>query len=341
MAGTRKREEAERALARPDPAIRCYLLYGPDDSGSRALAAKLAMALGPDAERIDLSPAQLKGDPALLADEAAAVSLFGGARHVRVEGAGDECLAAVEALLEAPAAGNPVVLIGGGLRRDARIVKRVEGDRAGFAFASYAPEGLAADRLAAEIAQAHGLRLEPEVARRLAEGANNDRAVIAREIEKMALFLDAAPERPGTVSHATLDAIGVDGGDARESALMAALFGGDTAALDRELARRAEAGQDGVPLVLAVLRRLMILLPARLDMDGGGSAMTGVMRAAGYLPESEKKAIAAVLPRWPAARLAAAVERLSEMARTQKSSRGPGSVAADQLLLTMARSVRR
>ena len=98
--------QVARALDKPDPALRLILLYGPDESGSRALASRVDKALGADAERIDLSGSQLKGDPARLADEAASISLFGGARHIRVDPAGDEAIEAVEALLEAPSAGN-------------------------------------------------------------------------------------------------------------------------------------------------------------------------------------------------------------------------------------------
>ena len=65
--------------------------------------------MGEDAERIDLSGPDLKADPAKLADEAAAISLFGGARMIRIDPIGDESFAAVEALLEAEKAGNPVV----------------------------------------------------------------------------------------------------------------------------------------------------------------------------------------------------------------------------------------
>ena len=68
----------------PDGSIRLFLLYGPDESGSRALAARLERAMGPGAERIDLDGATLKEDPARLADEAASFSLFGEKRHIRV-----------------------------------------------------------------------------------------------------------------------------------------------------------------------------------------------------------------------------------------------------------------
>jgi hypothetical protein len=59
----------ERALAAPAD-TRFFLLHGPDEAGSRGLLKSLASAMGDDSERIDLSGADLKADPARLADEA-------------------------------------------------------------------------------------------------------------------------------------------------------------------------------------------------------------------------------------------------------------------------------
>jgi DNA polymerase-3 subunit delta len=327
MAG--KSAAIERALDRADPAIRCYLLYGPDESGSRALAARLAKAMGADAERIDLEAARIAGDPALLADEAASGSLFGGARHIRVEGATDSCLAAVEALLEAPAAGNPVVLVAGALRKDAKLVKLIAGHAAGMVHASYAPEGADASEIAMTIAGAQGLRLDPEMARRVVELSGGDRAVLASEIEKLALYADASPDRPVEVTAAMVDAIGADAGEADLTRFVDAVTAGQEALLDRELARLATEGQQGIGLVRALLRRMMGLAAARTDVDRGMDPGSAAAKA-GYGPYSkESKAIARDLGRWTAPRIARAIERLARLNRELTHSAGAGTIAAD------------
>ena len=118
------------ALDRPPADIRLYLFHGPAESTGYVLAGRLAKALGAEAERIDLDGATLKSDPARLADEAAAISLFGGARFIRVSGAGEESLAAVEALLAAERAGNPVVMIAPSAKTTGKLVKlALESDR--------------------------------------------------------------------------------------------------------------------------------------------------------------------------------------------------------------------
>jgi DNA polymerase-3 subunit delta len=57
-----------RSVDQPDAGIRFYLFHGPNESESRALAARLAEALG--ASRFLLSAGSVKTDPASLADEA-------------------------------------------------------------------------------------------------------------------------------------------------------------------------------------------------------------------------------------------------------------------------------
>ena len=183
-----------RALDNPDGKVRLYLLYGPDDAGSRALATRLEKAMGPEAERIDLEGPALKDDPARLADEAASFSLFGGKRHIRVTGS-DDCTNAVVALLEAEAVGNPVVLITGALKPTSSLMKAALDHPGVMAFQGYKPDGAGLETLAIDIGRAYGLRMQPGVAARLGANCLGDRAVLEREIEKLALYLDAAPDR--------------------------------------------------------------------------------------------------------------------------------------------------
>ena len=63
-------------LARLDPAIRFTLLIGPDEATMAAVAGHLTGLAGADAERLDLASSQLSQDGALLAAEAASMSLF-------------------------------------------------------------------------------------------------------------------------------------------------------------------------------------------------------------------------------------------------------------------------
>ena len=335
------RGQIERALDAATPDIRLFLLHGPDESGSRALAERLAKAMGGEAERIDLTGAALKADPARLADEAAAISMFGGRRHIRVAPAGDEALDAVEALLEAPAAGNPVVLIAGALRKDAKLLKRALADPATLVFASYPPEGDEADRLAASIGQSLGLRIRRDVGHRLAEIAGGDRAVLTRELEKLALYLDATPEQPHDVEYDALEAIAAGSGEGDITRLVDLLLDGRGGEADTELARLASEGVEGIAVLRPLLRRLLLLAQLRAEIDGGGT-FDAVMASTGRaIFWKSKPIVARQLGRWDAASLARAIERVAAAERAIKSSGGIGPLAGDAELIALGRAAAR
>src|SRR3546814_17435273 len=102
------RAEIARAVDKPDPALRLLLLHGPDEAGSRALGARYEKALGADHAHVDIPPAELKSDPARLADEAYATSMLGARSLIRVPNIGDESVDAFSALFESDGAGNAV-----------------------------------------------------------------------------------------------------------------------------------------------------------------------------------------------------------------------------------------
>ena len=325
-----------RALDKPDPAIRLILLYGPDESGSRALSARIDKALGPEAERIDLVASQLKGDPALLADEAASISLFGGARHIRVDPAADDIIDAVEALMEAPSAGNPVILVAGNLRKDAKLVKLALASPAALAFASYLPEGGQADKVAIDIARELGLRLEPRAAQALVSATNADRGLMARELEKLALYLDASADEPRPADAAALAAIGAANDESDLSAIVDAVLGGRPERAAAELALIGPTEAIGV--VRALLRRLAQIAPLRADV-AAGQGIEAVMASSGRgIFWKDQKIVAGLLQRWSPDRIAIATNRLAALERAYKRSGTAGMVLIGEEILTIARA---
>jgi DNA polymerase-3 subunit delta len=330
----------ERALRTPS-AYRFFLLYGPDDSGSNSLIKVAASGAGADAERVELTGAELKADPARLADEAASMSLFGGARYIVVQPAGDECLAAVEALLQAPAAGNPVLLIAGALKPTSKLLKLALAERAALALASYAPEGQEAERLVSEMARAEGLSVRPDVARRLAEACAGNRAILALELQKLALYLDSAPERPQPLDHEAIDAVGAAAEEGDLSRLVDSVGSGNAAMLQAELLRLSSEGIVGIPLIRAVLRRMTLLSRLRAQVERGTSPGAVMASQGKSLFWKEKDSIGQQLSRWPSDALARSVSRLLEAERQVKASGGLGPTAVDEELFAICRQAAR
>jgi DNA polymerase III subunit delta len=334
------RAQIEQALARPAD-TRLFLLHGPDEAGSRALARSLAAAMGPDSEKIELSGADLKADPARLADEAAAISMFGDARWILVEQAGDECTAAAEALIEAPAAGNPVAIVAGALKPTSRLLKLALAAPAARAFASYPPEAREADRLVAELARGHGLMIRGDVARRIAEASGGNRAIIDQELAKYALYADATPDSPKPVEHELIDAVGAGGEEGDLSRLVNGVVSGDPELVDAEIARLRAEGQEGITLIRAVLRRMTLLGRLRTEVEQG-SNVGAVMASSGKsLFWKEKDEVGAQLGRWRGMLIAKAIGRLIEAERDVMRPGGAGIVAADAELFAICRQAAR
>ncbi|MDQ3144772.1 MAG: DNA polymerase III subunit delta [Pseudomonadota bacterium] len=328
------------ALDRPDPAVRFYLFYGPDEAGSRALALRLLAGLG-NAERFIVLGSSVKSDPASLADEAGAMALFGGARAIWIEPAGDEIVDGVGALLGTAASESAVVALAGPLRKSSALLKLAESHPAALAHCSYVPEGRDMERVVGDLARAVGLRITSDVAQRVAAAANNNQAIAASELDKFALYLGAAPEQPRELDGLTLDLLSAD---AAEGDLLRlgdlALSGGLEALLD-ELGRLPPGGSEAIPVVRALQRRLLMLAPLGARVERG-ETVGGVLASLGKaLFWKDKAMVARMLSAWSAERLAEAAARVSRLERQLMLTRAPDEASLGETLVTIARAANR
>lgn len=329
--------EIARALDAANGPVRFFLLYGPDEAGSAALARRLERAMGQEAERIDLDGSTLKADPARLVDEAASISLFGGRRWIRIQPAGDEITSAVASLLDADVAGNPVVALAGALKPSSPLVKLALDHKLALAHPSYVPDARDAAQIAETLAREAGLRLPRDLGRTLAISCSNDRSIMAQEIEKLALYLDAAPDRPAEASAEALEAIGAANPDGELSKLVDAIMGGQPGRVGAEIARLGQSGIAGIPVLRALFRRLILLAALRRDIDGGQSPAAAVEARGKAIFFKEKPAITDQASRWPADRLAALADKLLAAERALKSSGTAGEILAEAEMLTISR----
>ncbi|MGC4250222.1 MAG: DNA polymerase III subunit delta [Sphingobium sp.] len=335
------RGQIEKALDAPPADVRFFLLYGPDEAGSLALAKRLERSMGPEAERIDLDGSALRDDPARLADEAASFSMFGDKRWIRVNGMGEESVPALTALLEAEAAGNPVIAVAGALKPASKLLKLALDHKQTLAFISYQPDAREAEQIANAIAREGGLRLTPDLARRIVGLANGDRALMAGEIEKLILYLDAAPDHPKEATEEALDALSADNPETDAVPLVNAVLGGDLKAMHKELGRLAEAGAAMASILRPLLTRAMLLANIRTDFDQSGR-LEGAVEAAGKAVFWKEKGVVTRQVRlWDAQGIARVIQRLSQAERASRGGRGLGDLMVRHELLTITRQAAR
>lgn len=326
------------ALDKPDPDIRFYLFHGENEGQSRAHGERLLKGL--QAEKFAVSAQALKSDPALLADEAGAIAMFGGRRAIWIEPCGDEISEAVGALLELPAAESPVVAIAGGLRKTSSLVRLSDSHRLALAHISYDLEQKDVIEMVDVLARQEGLKLAGGVAARIAAAAGNERGIIAQELVKIALYVGAAPDRPVEVDREIVDSIGA-GHEGDWTRIGDLALSGDVKGLARELdCSGAEA--EPISVLRSLQRRLLALAPIRARVDLGERPHDAVTSAGKSLFWKDKELFVRLVTAWDSAALERVMERCGELER-RLLRRGPppGPEAVENELVAIARVAQR
>ncbi len=329
----------DRSVDQPDPKVRFYLFHGPDEAQSSALGDRLVTAL--KAAKHPVASSALRGDPALLSDEAGAIDMFGGAKVIWTQPAGEEIVAAVEALMDAPAAESPVVAIAGRLGKSSGLLKLAETHALALSHISYELDARDAERLVADMARAEGLRTQPGVAARIAESCANDRRMMGQELAKLALYLDASPDSPKDLGSDALEALGADMG-ADFLGIADHALAGDVRSLGEALSRMDSSGKEAIPIIRSLQRRLLMLVPIRARIDAG-ERLQAVMTSIGKsLFWKDKPMVEKMLGMWDSAGLARVSERTGSLERRlMRGDSPPAAEALGEELVAIARQARR
>ena len=333
-----------RALDEPRADIRLYLFHGPDEGQSRALAARLLDALG--ASKFVVAASAIKSDPATLVDEASALSLFGGRRAIWIEPATKDIEEAVLALLDAQSIESPVIAIAGSLSKASPLLKLAESSPRALAYASYVPEGEDAERMVTDIGRRFGLRIDPPVAARLADSTGNDQAIVFQELQKLALYVGASPESPKELEHSAIDAVGANSSEGDLQRLADLALDGRIAELADELARLPRGGNEAIPVIRSLQRRMLMLAPLRARIERGERVEAVLTSLGRSLFFKEKAKVQRMLGTWSAEALATAAERAGRLERElvrpvrHPGGRMPDGEALGEELLAIARKAR-
>lgn len=321
-------------LKRLDPDTRLMLVTGPDESTMAAIASHLLRLAGQDAERLDLSSAMLAADPSLLAVEAASMSLFSPQRVIRLEisGSGDDVLPALEGLLQAEKAINPVIASGASITAKSKIIKAVEASSHAVAAVCYQPDRRALVGIAMDAGREAGLRFSNAEAQLLIDLVSGDQALMRQEIEKIALYLDAAPGRERQVTPADIALLGAASHEEDVSDYINVALGGKVQALPDVLATAAAIGVAEIRLIRALSLRALLLVRLRADVDDGAHPSSVVSSPRSGVFFKEREAVAAQLHIWDAPKLARLMTRLLECEQALKASGTAGSILFRKLM---------
>jgi DNA polymerase-3 subunit delta len=337
---TQKNFWANAARAVKD--CRIFYFCGPDESGASDAAAKIAGMLG-EAEKVDLSGAELKRDPVRLADEARSVSLFGDRRIIHVRATGDDAHDAVETLLQSPVDGWPVLIVASSATDKSRIARLLESRADALVGMFHPPDLKSVASAIRSSADAMGVRMTDELSERVARATALDTRMARSELEKIALYLDASPQAPRTATAADLDDVCAVSEDDGMMPLVNAVLGGEVRRIPAELSRMREQGMNPVGLVLALERRAgqLVQLAGRLGERGDVNAFMQQESDARRVFFRDRADLTQQLKRWRGPRLVRLCERLVLLHRTLIADNRNGDLALAQGLAEIARAAAR
>ena len=281
-----------------------FFFCGPDEAGASAAATAILEAMPDAGERVDITGADLKRDPAMLGDEARSGSLFGDKRHIFVRASGDEAHDAVKALIETNDAGAgeaaPVLIVATSATDKSRTAKLLEKRADGMVAMFYPPDLSTVAASVRAMADAAGLRLGGDLAERIARAAGLDVRLAQSEVTKLALYCDADPQSPKSASVEDHEAIGAATEEDGFQPMVNAVIGGDLGKLDNEIRRMRELGMNPVGLLLALERRASQLaqIAARLGPRGNFDGLSKGEKAQLGIFWREERDIRMQLGRW-------------------------------------------
>ncbi len=333
--------QVERFLRAPDAKSPVVLIYGPDEGLVRERAGLLIKSVLEDPNdpfRLsDLAADQIKGDPAILVDEARALCLMGGRRVVRVRQVGDALRTAINSLLELSTIDALVVLEAGDLGRASSLRRLVEQAQNAATIACYRDEGRDLGSLIDRLLAERHLKADAEARTYLIEHLGGDRAVTRTELDKLAVFADATPETPRTLGFDDVACMIGDSAAVGLDDLAHATTLGDAKAVERCLNRLLGEGQAPVRLIRTLLNHVTRLRRMALMVERGESADRAIGQARPPIHFRRKADVKKALRRWNGARLAAVQARLMSAEIACKTTGRPDILLCREAVFSICR----
>jgi len=347
MAGAQSLKANQNTFGRMagQAARECHTFFfcGPDESAASAAAKAIVDRLTEPGERVEISGGDLRRDPVRLADEARSSSLFGDARHILVRATGEEAHDALKIHLEADGEACPVLVVATSATDKSRSAKLVAGAKGTLVAMFYPPNLADMASTVRDLADKAGLRLGGDLAQRIARASGLDRRLAEAEVDKLALYLDAAPDSPKTADLEAWDAIGATSEEDGFMPLINAALGGHAKRLPGELARLHTLALNPVGVALAFERRAAQLAQLAARMRPGedlGSFIESQKRARRIFFKDERD-LTEQLRIWRGRRLDRLVSRLTALHQALLANSQQAELLLSQEIAWIAREAAR
>jgi DNA polymerase III subunit delta len=328
-------------IAKPDPAIVCVLLYGPDrglvSERARKLSATVVEAPDDPFRVVEMTGANLKADPARLLDEAQSMAFGGERRLLKLRDIGDAASKTLKEFLHVATASDALLVVEAAeLGPRSSLRKLCESEKNAAAIACYSDDTGSLTRVIGETLGAHDLKPSRDAVAYLTGSLGSDRSVSRGELEKLALYMGG----PGTVELGdAMAAIGDSAATALDDISLSA-GSGDRAGLDKALSRAFDEGSHPVQILRAVARHFLRLHLAAGLVTGGKNPDQAMKSLKPPVMFMQADRFRTQLQRWKPAHLNEALDILSEAEMDCKTTGMPVEAVCSRALMRIAQAAR-
>lgn len=335
-----KANQTSAFLAKPDPKVRCILLFGPDaglvSERSQKLAQLLAKRENPPGEVVRMDDADLESDADRLNVELLTVPMFGGAKIVRAHAGRRLNAALVKPFLEGAPLPGALIIEAGALRADEGFRALFEKSGSAVAIGCYPDEGVSLDDLVSEVLKAAKLDIAPDARQELLARLGADRVLSRGEVEKLALYAHGTQR----IEFAHVEAIVGDASDLAVDQVVTAAASGNSALALAECDRALAGGESAQSVMLAAERHFQRMHKLRAAMDAGKSLDELMRYMRPPLPFKAKAELERQCRTWTEPRIAAGLVRIGEAVKGARTTGADEGVLAERLLIEIARLAR-
>jgi DNA polymerase-3 subunit delta len=331
-----KSHEADRYVSSPPKGLTIALVYGPDAGLVQERAEKLLKSVVPDLTDAfnvsDLNEDTLLADPARLADEAAAISMMGGRRVVRVRGAGNDLAELLESFLDDPKGDGLVVIEAGDLAKTGALRKLFDGHKSAAAIQCYPDSARDLGDVVRDALRAEGISISPDALEDAVSRLGSDRGVTRREIEKLVLYMHGHKQ----VGLEDVRAVMGDEAEARSEIACDAAGNGDLARLDLELERLWAADTQPAQILRSAMGHFQRLLQTRESAARGETIDNVMKRLRPPVHFSRTSSFKNQAQRWTSDRLGEALDLLLEAEALTRTTGVPAEAVTGRALMNIA-----
>ncbi len=333
-------KDIEPFIKSPNKAARVILVYGPDSGLMKERAKTMALTVVSDINdpfnAVTLSTDTILSDPARLSDEASAMSMMGGDRLIRIEGASDKLTAHLKEYLATPSPSALIILEAAELPPRSTLRKLCETAKNAAAIPCYVEDERDLARLIRETLQNARIGIDPEAVTWLTVNISGDRQKVRSELVKLITYKGENDKRPLSL-HDVKSCCGEAGATALDD-LVYAVAGGNTANALRTYNQLLEEGVNFVPILRSLQTHFRKLHLIKAKLKRGDTLDSAIKSLTPQIFFKQLPAFKSQINRWSQPSITKVLEKLLDLEAQCKQTGAPVDTLCAQAVLGISKS---